>query len=303
GSDVGGLRVQPGNVRADLSPALRIAGQQPGAGDLDAPGASGEHHRVRAGAAHREGSAARRAPGQGRARDAGTRSRAAAGGARAADGRGDAGAPAVPRAGPAGSRRDVPQAAGSEARRADARREAGDRRGDRLAEAARLVDRVRRRAPGGAAGADGRGALENVERQLREGAGFGPPSLPAGGSAGQPRPAALGDRVAVGPLGLEGIVQSIHDGHADVDVRGKRMRAKIEDLRVLVPAAAGGAPKGQVRVNVAMAPRDGALSNEINVIGANSEEAVGRVERFLDDASVNDLKSLRIIHGYGTGAL
>jgi DNA mismatch repair protein MutS2 len=81
------------------------------------------------------------------------------------------------------------------------------------------------------------------------------------------------------------------------------MRAKIEDLRVLVPAAAGGAPKGQVRVNVAMAPRDGALSNEINVIGANSEEAVGRVERFLDDASVNDLRSLRIIHGYGTGAL
>jgi len=155
----------------------------------------------------------------------------------------------------------------------------------------------------GSARADARGALENVERQLREGAGFGPPSLPAGTTAGQPRPAALGDRVAVGPLGLEGIVQSIHDGHADVDVRGKRMRAKIEDLRVLVPAAAGGAPKGQVRVNVAMAPRDGALSNEINVIGANSEEAVGRVERFLDDASVNDLKSLRIIHGYGTGAL
>jgi DNA mismatch repair protein MutS2 len=39
------------------------------------------------------------------------------------------------------------------------------------------------------------------------------------------------------------------------------------------------------------------------VIGSKSEEAVGRVERFLDEASVSDLKNLRIVHGYGTGAL
>ena len=37
-----------------------------------------------------------------------------------------------------------------------------------------------------------------------------------------------------GPLGLEGIVQSMHDGAADVDVRGKRLRARVEELRVLV---------------------------------------------------------------------
>jgi DNA mismatch repair protein MutS2 len=55
-------------------------------------------------------------------------------------------------------------------------------------------------------------------------------------------------------------------------------------------------------VHVEMAPR-AAATTEINVIGSNSEEAVGRVERFLDEAAVNDLKSLRIIHGYGTGAL
>jgi DNA mismatch repair protein MutS2 len=101
---------------------------------------------------------------------------------------------------------------------------------------------------------------------------------------------------------LEGVVQSIHDGHAEVDVRGKRMRARVDDLRVLVPAGAVAAPRPQVRVNVEMAPR-GAATTEINVIGSNSEEAVGRVERFLDEASVNDFKSLRIVHGYGTGAL
>jgi DNA mismatch repair protein MutS2 len=87
-----------------------------------------------------------------------------------------------------------------------------------------------------------------------------------------------------------------------VDVRGKHMRARVDDLRVLVPAAGGAAPRAQVRVHVEMAPRE-AITSEINVIGSNSEEAVGRVERFLDDASVNDLRNLRIVHGYGTGAL
>ena len=145
---------------------------------------------------------------------------------------------------------------------------------------------------------DARSALEQIASKVRETGDGPPPSLPAGASA---RPAGLGDRVAVGPLGLEGIVQSIHDGQAEVDVRGKRMRARVDELRVLVPAAQAPA-KAQVRVHVAMAPRDAATS-EINVIGSNSEEAVGRVERFLDEAAVNDLKNLRIIHGYGTGQL
>ena len=57
-----------------------------------------------------------------------------------------------------------------------------------------------------------------------------------------------------------------------------------------------------MQVHVDLAPRE-AVTSEINVIGANAEEAVGRVERFLDEASINDLRSLRIIHGYGTGAL
>ena len=159
----------------------------------------------------------------------------------------------------------------------------------------------------GAARADARGALEGVENRLREtidGTSHpsAPPSLPSGASARQQQPAVEGDRVAVGSLGLEGIVQSIHDGHADVDVRGKRMRARVDDLRVITPARTGGAAPSKVHVNVAMAQRDAAVS-EINVIGAHAEEAVERVERFLDEAMAADLKALRIIHGYGTGAL
>jgi DNA mismatch repair protein MutS2 len=153
----------------------------------------------------------------------------------------------------------------------------------------------------GAARADARAALDNVESKLRE--GVGPTSLPSGASSGQQRPAAEGDRVAVGSLGLEGVVQTVHDGHAEVDVRGKRMRARIDELRVITPASKGTASSpSRVHVNVAMAQRDTAVS-EINVIGAHAEEAVERVERFLDEAMVAELKTLRVIHGFGTGAL
>ena len=155
----------------------------------------------------------------------------------------------------------------------------------------------------GAVRAEASHALDAIASKVREHADGGPSSLSSAASAGHPqREAEEGDRVAVGPLGLEGIVQSIHDGHAEVDVRGKRMRARLDDLRVIAPAAAMAATPARVRVNVEMAPR-GAATTEINVIGSNSEEAVGRVERFLDEAAVNDLKSLRIVHGYGTGAL
>jgi DNA mismatch repair protein MutS2 len=149
----------------------------------------------------------------------------------------------------------------------------------------------------GSARAAARTALEAIESKIRDASGSAPAAAPALAKAAE-----VGDKVAVGPLGLEGVVQAIHDGHAEVDVRGKRMRARVGELRVLVPAG-GGTAKPQVRVNVAMAPREAAFTSEINVIGSNSEEAVGRVERFLDEASVNDLRSLRIVHGYGTGAL
>ena len=95
-------------------------------------------------------------------------------------------------------------------------------------------------------------------------------------------------------------MQALHDGAAEVDVRGKRLRARIDELRVVGPAVP--ASPSRVHVNVAMAPRDAAPS-EINIIGSHTEEAVSRVERFLDEAMVAELRSLRIIHGYGTGQL
>jgi DNA mismatch repair protein MutS2 len=108
-----------------------------------------------------------------------------------------------------------------------------------------------------------------------------------------------GDRVAVGPLGLEGIVQVVYEREAEVNVRGKRLRASLEELRVL-----GQGPAGASRVNVSVQvqPRDSSAS-ELNVIGCTVDEAVSRADKFLDEAVLAELRTVRIIHGHGTGQL
>ena len=87
-----------------------------------------------------------------------------------------------------------------------------------------------------------------------------------------------------------------HD--AEVEVRGKWRRACISDLRVV----GGPAPAATVRVNVDLQPREGLLT-ELNLIGSNVDDALVRAEKFLDDASIAEQKTVRLIHGYGTGQL
>ncbi|MDR1989434.1 MAG: endonuclease MutS2 [Acidobacteriaceae bacterium] len=111
------------------------------------------------------------------------------------------------------------------------------------------------------------------------------------------RPAAVGDRVLVGALGLEGVITGIQGNSAEVDVRGKRMRAKLGELRVLA-----GAVQSTVRVNVDLAPRE-TTSAELNVIGMTVDQALDRLERFLDEALITDRRNFRVVHGFGTGQL
>jgi DNA mismatch repair protein MutS2 len=104
----------------------------------------------------------------------------------------------------------------------------------------------------------------------------------------------------VGGLGLEAIVTSVHDGTADLDVRGKRMRAAIRDLRVL--AGPAGTARSSVTVRVELQPRNG-MPVDLNVVGCTVDEAITRAERFLDESLLTDQRTVRLIHGYGTGQL
>jgi len=156
----------------------------------------------------------------------------------------------------------------------------------------------------GAARAEARASLDAIGEHLRA-RGTEPDAnrpVAAGSAEASNRMPAIGDRVQVGALGLEGIVQALHDREAEVDVRGKRLRARLDELRVIAPASAAAGQPPKVRVTVDLRPRDGSLT-ELNVIGCNVDEALSRAEKFLDEALLGELRSVRLIHGYGTGQL
>jgi len=148
----------------------------------------------------------------------------------------------------------------------------------------------------GAARAEARDALDAALARVKEGAGELPAPEPAEpAKAGELQ---VGSRVEVAPFGLAGVVLELHGKHADIDMNGKRLRAARADLRVI----GGPAAKASVRVNVELQPRSGSLS-ELNVIGCTVDEALTRAGRFLDETMFTDQRSVRVVHGYGTGQL
>ena len=97
-------------------------------------------------------------------------------------------------------------------------------------------------------------------------------------------------------------MKSISGGQAEVDVHGKRLRAPAADLRVIAQGPTGPSAGRQVRVHVDLAPREHATA-DLNVIGCTVDEALTRTERFLDESLITDHRTIRVIHGHGTGKL
>ena len=152
----------------------------------------------------------------------------------------------------------------------------------------------------GAVRADARAAIDQVIERLKgDTAGAGA----AARTSVEDIPLEEGTRVTVGALGLEGTIVEIHGKHAEVDVRGKRLRAALRDLRAIGVAPARAADGRNVHVNVDLQPRGARSLSELNVIGNTVDEALARVEKFLDESTVTDLRELRIVHGHGTGQL
>lgn len=150
----------------------------------------------------------------------------------------------------------------------------------------------------GQARSEARAAVDAVAKKHGDESAGAPATVDLG------RPAAIGDRVTVGGLGLEGTVTAVHGDSVEVDVRGKRMRSSARDVRVI-----GGpvtkSPAARVNVNVELRRRDDSSQSalDLNVIGCTVDEAITRTERFLDDSLLGDTRSFRLIHGHGTGQL
>ena len=141
---------------------------------------------------------------------------------------------------------------------------------------------------------------------------------------GPQRDLKVGDRVRLLSFGSVGIVNHIRDDEAEVRVGSLRMREKLENLELVFEVSARGgnevstASRGTGRLKPSLenlrkkaattelhlhSGPESRTNAELNLIGKTTDEAAELTDKFLDEAFLNGLSELRIIHGHGTGAL
>lgn len=120
-------------------------------------------------------------------------------------------------------------------------------------------------------------------------------------------PLKLGERVIVSTLNAEGVVTALGESDAEVRVGSLRIRAKLSDLqRKLAPETAGEPASTQTlsKTTVSRSPSTASSPGlELDLRGQMSEDALDKLDRYLEQAYLAGLPFVRIIHGKGTGVL
>ncbi|HVT44410.1 MAG TPA: Smr/MutS family protein [Thermoanaerobaculia bacterium] len=118
------------------------------------------------------------------------------------------------------------------------------------------------------------------------------------------RPLVVGDEVEHRRLKLRGRVAAIDGMRVQLDVGGKTVRAELGDLVSVAgekprreKAAARGREKGPASSDAVE------ISAELSLIGRRVEEALDEADRFIDRSLLEGRSAIRLIHGFGTGAL
>jgi DNA mismatch repair protein MutS2 len=113
--------------------------------------------------------------------------------------------------------------------------------------------------------------------------------------------ARAGDQVEVAHLGMRGEVLSVEGQSATVRAGAVTVRVPLQGLRV-VGTTPSPRPAPHRRQGVRL-PAKEAVPGEMHLIGRTTEEARDLLEKYLDDAFLAGVTTVRIIHGKGTGAL
>lgn len=116
----------------------------------------------------------------------------------------------------------------------------------------------------------------------------------------------LGDGVKVLSLNLKGTVSTLPDSKGFLFVQMGIMRSKVHitDLALLKEETVISAPNfqrsGTGKIKMA---KSASVGIEINLLGKTVDEAIAELDKYLDDAYLAHMPSVRIVHGKGTGAL
>lgn len=116
----------------------------------------------------------------------------------------------------------------------------------------------------------------------------------------------LGETVKVLSMNLTGTVQSLPDSRGNITVQMGILRSQvnISDLEIVeesspyAPRKMSRTSKGKIGMNKSLT-----VSPEINLLGKTVDEAVAELDKYLDDALLSHLNTVRVVHGKGTGAL
>jgi DNA mismatch repair protein MutS2 len=145
-----------------------------------------------------------------------------------------------------------------------------------------------------------RRSLDESRRRVREIAGRMEPLAPE--TPGERSVAlALGATVAAEHLGIRGELVEIAGGSATVRSGSVTVRVPLQVLRPV--AATSAAPASRSRATESIRASHRSVSGEILLLGQTTDEARDRVEKYLDDAFLAGLVSVRLVHGKGSGAL
>ena len=120
-----------------------------------------------------------------------------------------------------------------------------------------------------------------------------------------PKKLKVGDTVFVKSMNLKGSVTTLPDQKGNLKVRMGILHSQVNvrDLELVdeVTIRAPGLQRtGSGRVSMA---KSASVSTEINLLGMTVDEGVSALEKYLDDACMAHLETVRIVHGKGTGAL
>lgn len=122
----------------------------------------------------------------------------------------------------------------------------------------------------------------------------------------KPNQLKLGDSVKIISMGLKGTVSSLPDARGNLFVQCGIIRSttNISDLILIdEPTISGATSYAKSSSSKMRMSKSFSISSEINLLGKTVDEAIAALDKYLDDAYLAHLPSVRIVHGKGTGAL